>query len=356
MKKSARLIKVLNPIFLLLIITFSVLLLIFPDTCSMGGKTGLLLCGNVIIPTLFPFTFCAVYITKSHLLSRINFIEAVSKRLFGLTAYEFLLLILTFIGGYPTGAKLIDGYFKDGKIAERKANLMLCYCINAGPAFIVIAVGAGILNSKSIGYILLCSHILSSLIIAVFFKNKVNVDSETKRSIKPKISIADNFVLSAKEASSAVLSVCVYVILFSVINAVCDRLSETMEFLVYITPLLEVTTAISKSRNIYHISFLLGFTGLCVACQVSELIKNFKFNFPLFIIMRTIHGFLGLLITALLVKIFKPHIAVFSNNIAFSGDISYKNITLTISLLMMGILFIISTFNKNSSKSKESVL
>jgi len=72
--------------------------------------------------------------------------------------------------------------------------------------------------------------------------------------------------------------------------------------------------------------------------------------------MRTIHGFLSLFITALLVKIFKPYIPVFSNNISFSSDISYKGITLTISLIMMGFLFIISTFNKNAGKFKESVL
>ena len=339
-----------------LVAAFAIFMLIFPNECRTGAIEGLLLCGKVVIPTLFPFIFCVIFISNSGIFDRFIFLQSITIILFGLTAKEFSIMLLSLIGGYPTGAKLIDQYKKEVSIPDKKANTMLCFCTNGGPAFIITAVGAGILGSKNIGWLLLFAHITASVTIA-FLHRKISKQSlMPTKSITSSISVADNLVNSAAESASAVFSVCCYVILFSVIRVFFEYISEFLPFIKHITPLLEITTAVSYSKNLYHIAFLLGFSGLCICCQVAGLIKNFKLSFSHFITARVLHGLLSMLILYILLKVFKVSIPTISNNVPFSFAVSYKDITLTVSLFMLGILFIISTFNKNAGKSKKNMI
>ena len=44
---------------------------------------------------------------------------------------------------------------------------MLCFCVNGGPAFIISAVGAGMMGEIRSGVILYCAHIAASLILGL---------------------------------------------------------------------------------------------------------------------------------------------------------------------------------------------
>lgn len=330
-------------------------MLLCPDAAKNGAVSGLLICSNVVIPTLYPFTFCVLFITQIIAYKNFAFLEKATLFLFGLKGNEFLIFLLSLIGGYPTGAKLIETHFGDLQKDGKRQNLMLCYCVNAGPAFIVMAVGAGILKSKVLGWMLLSAHITSSIIIALFLKPfliKCKAPTAAFKEIPP---LSENLVGSAADAASSVFSVCIFVVLFCVFNSFLEILSVYLPFLRYISPLLEVTSAVSESRNIYHIAFLLGFSGICVMCQITGLIKGFKLNFVYFIIARAVHGFMSMFITFLLLKIFKIAVSTFSNT-SVSFDIVYKDFSVALTLFIMAILFIISTMNKNAGKIESYVI
>ncbi|MBR4072899.1 MAG: hypothetical protein IKK24_03045 [Clostridia bacterium] len=336
--------KVITPFPIILIISFMAFMLIFPDICKSAAIKGLLLCSNVIIPTLFPFTFCVIFIINSSVEKYIYPIKTVIKKIFRQSPQEFAIMILSFIGGYPVGAKLISRL--DNK-SNKKAQLMLCYCVNAGPGFIVMAIGQGIMRSKEIGYILLVAHIIPPLIMALilrFFTPK----SDFSNAPQEKVSISDNIVISASDSASAVMAVCGYVILFSAINSFLDYCTLKLPFIKYITPFLEVTSAVAQTKNVYLIAFLTGFGGICVWCQVKGMAKGIRFNFLYFAAARIFHGFCSLAITRLLLKFFKITIPTISNGVSFKGEISYSGTALTLSLLGMGILFIISTFKRKT--------
>ena len=53
------------------------------------------------------------------------------------------------------------------KISAKDAGLMLNYCVNAGPAFIIGAVGTGFFRSTALGYILAVSHYGGALLNGV---------------------------------------------------------------------------------------------------------------------------------------------------------------------------------------------
>lgn len=323
-----------------------ILVITNPKVCTEGAVKGLLLSGRVIIPSLFPFTACVLFIMKSGGLNLLDFANPFTKRVFRLSPQQFSLMLLSFIGGYPVGGKLLNEAVKSGKISKENAGIMLNYCVNAGPAFIVLAVGGGILGSKKIGYLLLLAHIISSLILSLVFGHFIKNDNTDSENTAESFSPADNFVVSVCEAASAIFSVCAYVILFSTVNEYMNCLSEKISVLKYISPLLEVTNAVTGMRNIVIIAFLLGFAGVSVWCQIISMGKLIKINFAVFTLSRTAHGVLSAVITALLLKVFGIAVTV-SASVKYTP--TYNGIVLSLSMLSMVIVLIISLFSKKKT-------
>ncbi len=338
--------KIRNRIFsiltFVLLFGFSALLLSKPEICKNSIASSIVLCSGVIIPALYPFGVCTLYFMKSGIFERLDFISPLTLKLFGLSAFPFFIFIFSLIGGYPMGAKLLNEAVNDKILSPESAGKMGRFCVNAGPAFIITAVGSGILGNKKIGIILFASHILSSLIICRFFGKVTSKNKPNKAVINP----VDNFVLSASQTSSAVLSVCAFVILFSVFTAYIEYFANEFVFLKPLMYLVEVTTAITKTRNIYLISFLLGFSNLCIWAQVLAISRNISIKILDFAIFRILHGLLSAFLTFILLKLFPVTINTFSTTYSFTSKTLISNKTLSISLIILGVVFIISLSNR----------
>ena len=321
------------------VIMLIILIVAEPQICRNSAYKGLLLCGRVIIPSLFPFTMCVLFILKS------GIFEELSK-ITGLNFYEFGVISLSFIGGYPIGAKLLNEAVKQNRISPLRASRMLNFCVNAGPAFIVGAVGDGLLQSRKLGYYLLLAHIISSAVLGVFIsvitkKEQVNTAKQPQM-----LGFADNFVLSSAEAASAVMSVCGFVILFSFINGYISFLAQKFAGLKSLTFLTEVTNAVSQTDNLFTIAFLLGFSGFGVWFQVITLAREFKINIWKFILFRILHGTISAALLFVILKIFGVSVPTFSNGKAFSVTYIYSTPVLSVCMLLMCIVFVISLEGK----------
>ncbi len=328
--------KVLDIILLFFALFSFVLLLTKPEICKSGASAGILLCGRVIIPSLFPFTVCVLFVMNSKTLNKI-------KSVFP-KAQIFLIILISFIGGYPIGAKLLSTAVEQNTISAKKAGKMLNFCINAGPAFIISAVGSGILNSKKLGVILLLSHILSGFML-VFLSRVSFKEIAPVRKFKG-INPADNFVNSVASASNTVLSICGFVILFSTVSAYINYLGQSIKFINILGLTFEITNAVTQTRNIYIIAFLLGFAGISVWCQVMSVSGKIEINFTQFLIFRILHGVLSVLLAIIILRLFPVEISVFSNFKSPSFSAFYSSASVGISLLITGIVFIISVSTK----------
>lgn len=326
---------------------FSIIILMLtnPTICKDGAVYGLMLSSTVIIPSIFPFSVFVLFILKTNLLNKLNFLSGLTEKLFGLNSDTFSVFLLSLFGGYPTGAKLLSGAVELKKIDKATAGVMQSFCVNAGPAFIILAVGSGMLNSKKIGYVLFVSHILASFLLAAILKKRIkNKPAATK---KINFNIMDNFVSSVAESASATLSVCSFVIIFSVILNYISFYSQKFAFLKKIGYLLEVTNAVSQNRNIFIISFLLGFSGICVWFQIFSLARNFKINYPLFLLFRILHGAFSSGFTFIILKLFKISAPTLSNGVSAYFTFTGTTLSVALSLICMGIIFIISLYTKN---------
>ena len=325
------------------------LIILFPEISSKSVAQGIVLSANVVIPALFPFMICVLILIKNDITTQKHTVNKLLYWLFGHNFDMFFIFVLSMLGGYPVGAKLINELYKEEKINKKTANILLLYCVNAGPSFVILVVG-GSINSFKIGKLLLISHLFSSLIIAVlsgFVLRKHNCSyTIKKRSNK---SFSSVFIESVAQASESVLNVCSFVIVFSVINSYLEYFLYDVPILKYISYFTEITSTVIHEKNIYFISFILGFSGISIWCQIISLTKNFKLNIPVFLLGRLLHATLSVIITICLVKLFNSSITTFSNNVSINKSILYSNEVLFISMFIMLLVLFVFIYSKNNS-------
>lgn len=316
--------------------SFAFLIIKYPEICATGTARGIIICGKTLIPSLFPFTFCVLFVQKSGIFSKLK----IQRNIFGLDSEMLSVFLFSLVGGYPLGAKMLSCHKERTETAD-----MLNFCVNAGPAFIIVSVGNGIFHSAKIGILLFAAHILPSVFLAFLFGKSKKAATKKSKPVFP--DIIDNFVISATESSSALLNICGYVILFSVITEYLHKFDERISFLKFFSAFLEITNGINSINNIYIISALLGFGGICIWCQVFSLAKNIKINYKKFVICRIFHSLSSVVTLFSFVKIFKitlPTAATVGEFIYYPFENSPY---VGISLIITGIILIISLCRKN---------
>ncbi len=326
-----------------------VLIMIFPEISKAGVYRGLVLSSTVIIPSLFPFMVCVMMLIKRGINLENKLLNRVLYKLFGHNFEMFFTFLLSMLGGYPVGAKLISEMYKQRQINEKTANIMLTYCVNAGPAFIISVVG-GAFGSQKVGILLLISHLSTSIIIALLSAKRIKkINIEYKKSIKKSVNFSTCLIESVKDSTESILAICSFVILFSAIVSYFDYFFCKMTIIKNISLFFEVTSSIYKTKNIYFISFLLGFSGTSIWCQIFAILKNIKINIIQFTLGRILHGTISVLITKILFNVFKIKVSTFSNNISFKTEYLYSDVTMFVSIGLMFVVLLIFIYTKNNS-------
>lgn len=286
------------------------LLIIMPSAVTEGAKRGLMLCCEVIIPSTFVFMVLITFFSR---LCR-NMVFK-SRRI---PAF-----IIGMLAGYPIGAKFIAEETDGGNILENDAMKLICFCVGAGPAFTVTAVGKGIFGSYSAGIILFVSQLFACMLFGVLTFFKARGKYSQKALINTQINIAESFVSSVKESCTSCLNICGFVVLFSalifVVKAcgVLDLMTNLLLLLgfddksamILSGGFIEVTNGCAAVNEISGsvltaVSFIVGFGGLSVAFQISAIAKNCKFSMRKFLLARVIIGIISAVITFILLKIF----------------------------------------------------
>ncbi len=303
---------------LTLALSFTLLIILFPETARQGVSDGVMLCFNLLIPALFPFFFILDYLYALLVPLLIN----KSRGLILLATFLFAL-----VGGFPTGAKLLAGLVRDGVVKKRRAAFLLCGLVNAGPAYLISGVGLALFSSAKAGVLLFAALSLSSAVLfllALFFA-KDDAPCEEK---KPVCNTAD-FSSSLSFAVGATARLCSFVTVFSVIIAniklalAAFGITDTLP-LWGICSLLEVTSACTLAAGatggLYLCLVSVSLCGLSVISQASSFVKPCGISTVYLLISRPIHlllslGFMKLL--CLLLPQIKPAFFVLNSNAVF---------------------------------------
>ena len=296
----------------------------------------MLLSINVIIPSLFPLMVVTCFLSGSKMLNVLPF---------GKYKIPIIIFILSCLGGYPIGAKIISEEYKNGTLPLRLAKKLIFCSVNSGPAFAVLTVGAGILGSKSIGLILWAAQILPNLItLSIILAKYKGTLIKSNHSV---FRLTDKLVDAVSDTSAAMLPICGFITICSVIIHIVK--SQIGRFAVI--NLLEISNAVTSVKNIYTLSFLLSFGGLAVALQIMFIAKEIKVNLLQFILYRLFIASISKIITFLSLKLFGISLETFS----FSNNTLHYNtspIAISVILLVTCICFIVSISSDNLNRKK----
>lgn len=306
-----------NPSVLILVIVVGILLLIMREQISDEISSALTVCGEVLIPSIFPFMMLSSFAIKSGVFGSINrFALPFMKRIFGLSGECFSCLFFGFIGGYPVGASIVSELYEKKKITEIDAKHILSFCVNAGPAFVVTAAGEMILGSETAGVIMLISVCFSSVLTGVvyaLFKKKTEYESKT---ISEKNNLSQALVDSAFASSKGIISVCTWVLMFSAISAIVKSFIKNENILLVYLAFSEVTTGIgsaAKLGGIPLVSAVISFGGICVMCQLLPVIKKCGIKAYEYLAFRIVNAVLSFLTAKVILLFVHVPINVFAD-------------------------------------------
>lgn len=184
-----------------------------------AARGSLRLCGEVLIPSLFPFFVLSGLIQELGLPSRLGRLAAPGMhRLFGVSGQGCAALILGLLAGYPLGAASAAGLVQRGEISREEGERLLGFCNNSGPAFLIGAAGAGVYGSAKAGVLLYFSHVLAALAAGLLLsRGRRGQGFERPSPLPPRAGALPAAVLSAVRN---VLNVCGFVVAFGVVTGV----------------------------------------------------------------------------------------------------------------------------------------
>ncbi len=324
-----------------LCILFLGCILLYPAPAAGGVKNGLLLCAEVVIPSLFPFSAAALLLFKTGLFT------ARGNRSGFWQSGRFGVFLLSMLAGYPVGARLVRELYTGGGISLPRARRMVCYCVNAGPAFVVIAVGLGVFGRTDVGWMLLAAHLLAACGLCFLFERGLSTEKGAlaTASTPSPFYFGEAFVTATAEACGAMFSVCGWVILFSAFGGLLAVLPLPKAVISLLQALLEVTTGIPAARQfggLCAVAGLLGFSGFCVQFQVLSAAGEVRPGIGQFLLARGIHTGLSALLMRLFLWFWPLSVPTITFGQTPTGIGNAASVPAAVSLLFLCVVFFAS--------------
>lgn len=308
-------------------------LLLYPAQAMDACREGLSLCGNVILPSLFPFFVLSSLTVELGMAARLGQLFApVMRPLFRVPGEGAAALVLGFVGGYPVGARTTLTLYEQGVCTDAEAERMLAFCNNAGPAFILGVVGTGVFSSSRAGLLLYLTHAAASVCVGLlfrFYRPGAGGHRRTAgRATLPETRrFSAAFPAAVGRSVTSVLNICAFVLFFTVflrllsltgiLPALAGLLGTVLAPLGFSVRLGEqlLIGLIELSSGVWSLSgtgggrlglaaFMLGWAGLSVHCQVLSFVGESRLSVRPYFIGKLLHGLLSALLICLFSRLF----------------------------------------------------
>lgn len=301
------------------------LIALFPSVSSKCAQDAVNLCINVLIPSLFPFIVCANLLMSLGITEKMaRFFSKFTLFLFkinGCCAFPF---VMGLISGYPVGMMTCCKLYSQKKLSLNEANRLMMFVNNSGPIFIISAVGLGVFSNINIGIILYISHIAAAFSVGIlsrFFSD----DKPSAATLTSSHSSPSNAV---PESISSILTLCGYVIFFSVITGLLEKINilSSLSRLLSFTNLqkgdisllsrgiFEITSALfsSEGASAEIAAFIISAGGISVLFQSMYFCRKSGLSVKPYIAGKILCGGFAALYCNLLLRLSPASVSVFS--------------------------------------------
>lgn len=321
------------------------LLLKFPSLSSEGIRIGLEICAQTMIPSLFPFLVVSSFAVSGGVLDFLGEkTDRFFKKILKLSGRAGSVVFFGLWGGFPVGCSMASALLGQNKITENEAKRIVISSVNAGPAFVIGAVGTMMLSSFKAGLIIYTSLSVSSLLISYFSKFILSDNfKETKTDLQT-ASLSEAFVTSVYSASKSMFSICAYLVIFSCFLNILSAKIANESMSSFLKALCEVSLGCSEMsalKNPAVLSAVIGWSGLCVHCQVLPYVIKIGLKLKYFFCARLLHSMLSAFLCSGLLKLFPCEISVFSTGTPQMAQTFAVSAPAAAGLLLMCAIFIL---------------
>lgn len=337
-------------------------IILVPNICIRYTISGAKLFFNAVFPSLFPF------LVVINTIINYDGIHIYSKLLGNIICKPLRLpkecsfaLLVSALCGYPLGARYTCDLYEKKIIDLKTCERLLNIASNASPLFIIGSIGASMMSSSKIGYILLVSNVLSCMFMGFIIpSNNYSYKTKNDNYSTPKVTdknIGITLKNSIEDAVKSSLNIGGFIVAFSVITGI---IKDNVIFHIILNKvslitgspgnfieglllgMLEMTNGcylISLSNSNLYIklpvlSFLIAFSGLSIISQVYSYTYKYALSIKKYIARKFIQGIISSILTIVLYYVFLQTSSVF----AFNNINIYKSDNLHILLLIILIL------------------
>lgn len=345
------------------VVLFAAALLSLSPLTTKGIGQGLSLCGQVLIPSLFPFMALAAFVGRSRAGTFFcRLLGPLCRRWLRLPPQMGPVVLMSFIGGYPVGARMLAAMLDRGEATPEQAQRLLSFAISPAPSFAIVTLGVGLMGSSKAGGILYGCHLFTALLLGGWYARRSKTPQNAATKTTSPLPFSAALVESTSAAVEGMLSICGFVLLFSVLLSFLQGCGATQLFGQIISflscgkigantaaaalcGLLEITCGVFACRTLSWqaicilLPFLVSFGSLSVLCQVCACLNGRGVSAAALLRGRLVHGFLSTLMAAPLLWQLPPSVEALARPAQPLG--SSASVLSSLALLGMCSLFLL---------------
>lgn len=355
-----------------IILAVTILILINGQKSIEYAKNALVICYDVIIPSLFPFFVCSGLLIYSGFCESIaRLCRPVMMPLFNVNGSGAAAFVLGILSGYPLGAVTVCQLYENRYLSKSEAERLLAFCNNSGPLFILGSVGISLYASPKLGLLLYIAHILSSFTVGILFRfyKKKDYHALTTNVINPERSFGEIFSIVMKNSIRSIFVICGTILFFSVaanlimqyVNSTATIKATLMGFLEFVTGTIGISkTSLDLSYKLVLSSFIVGFAGLSVHMQVMGVVSGHDLSLKPYILGKFLHGLLAAAYMWIILYFVRPTVSVFGHQVprldingGFAISSAYVIFTLAVMILVVIVGWIFTIVRQAKRIRKE---
>ena len=289
----------------LILVAFLIFSIFASEEFSNNVLNGFIFSVRVILPTVFPFMVFSDLATHFFEFEKSNLLSLFFERCFKISGIGISAFLSGMTGGFPIGAKNALFLYNNGKISKCECERLMSFSNIASPAYVISAVGIGMLSDFKIGIVLYITIVTSSVICGLLIGIKKEYSANTIFKREQNYS----FVSSLKTASRASVNVIFFISFFcgicsiikkcplpKIIKCLLISVTEVGNAVAYISDLHIFTFRISLAL----IAFSLSFSGISVIMQSLAIDGGKEMSIRKCILYKLIQGAVSFLIILIL--------------------------------------------------------
>lgn len=321
-------------------------LLSAPEAFTAGIAASIQLCANTLVPAMLPFLVLAGFFVRSGVSAAIGKrLAAAGWACFRLSGEETAVFLASMVSGFPVGVQMIAQLLKSGRISPEQAKRMCMFCFNAGPAFVLSAVGLQLYGSLRAGALLYAALCLSACTVGVLSRKRGKASSAqaVPAACSTCIRFAEAITDSVRSALQTVLEICVWVSLFGGVSGWLSALSLPVAAKQILLSTVEITNGISGAAGqlpLPLIAALLSFGGFSVHGQIFPALCSCQVRYRDFLGGRIVASGFAAAYCALLFRLFPCETAVFGGQQPITHAAAAVSIPSGAALFCMSLLCI----------------